>query len=314
MNVTVVGAGLMGAGIAQVFLAAGHDVVLQDKNIEALRGAEKRIREIYTWLAIAPDLSRLELSDDLNRSAASSELVVEAVIEDLQIKQEVFRHVSEVVRSDTILATNTSSIPVGQIAAVLPNPEQLVGTHFWNPPWAVDLVEVIQGERTSPDVVKQTMQLLSDLCMQPVHVKRDIPGCIGNRLQHAMKREAIALVESGVCDAEDLDTVVKSGFGMRLAALGPLEQSDLVGLDLTLRIHEALIPDLDVTPKPSQLLQKRVRDGDLGMRTGKGFREWTSASAALVRQTLDESLAANGRARVARMRERGTLASGNSDE
>ena len=142
------------------------------------------------------------------------------------------------------------------------------------------------------------MALLSSVGMSPVHVKRDIPGFIGNRLQHALKREAIALVADGVCDAETVDKVVKEGFGARLAVLGPLEQSDLVGLNLTLDIHRVLIKHLDHTPGPNPYLEAKVAAGELGMSTGRGFRTWTPAQAAEVRQRLNQYLVAAARARV----------------
>lgn len=301
MNVTIVGAGLMGTGIAQVFLVAGHDVVLHDFCDDALSEARAGIEDIYSQLQLVPDFSRLALDEDLAHAVEAADVVIEAVVENLEVKRDIFDRMSKSAGPDTILASNTSAIPIGKIAAGLNNPGRIVGTHFWNPPWAVDLVEVVQGKETLPEIVQRMMQLLSDACMQPVHVRRDVPGCIGNRLQHALKREAIALVENGICDAETIDTVVKSGFGRRLAALGPLEQSDLVGLDLTLRIHETLISDLDTTPGPAALLKQRVAEGKVGMAAGKGFRDWTPDTAAQVKRRLSESLAANGRARIAKL-------------
>ena len=135
----------------------------------------------------------------------------------------------------------------------------MVGTHFWNPPHLVPLVEVIQNDATSDDTVRKTIDLLRAAGREPVHVRKDIPGFVGNRLQHALKREAIALVAAGVCDADTIDTVVKSGFGARMAVLGPMEQSDLVGLDLTLDIQNVLVADLDNSTEPTQFLQGQGR-------------------------------------------------------
>jgi 3-hydroxybutyryl-CoA dehydrogenase len=133
-----------------------------------------------------------------------------------------------------------------------------------------------------------------------VHVKRDVPGFIGNRLQHALKREAIALVAAGVCDAETLDLVVREGFGARLAVLGPLEQSDMIGLGLTLDIHRVLMPHLDRTPVPHPLLEAKVAAGETGMAAGKGFRAWTPAQAEAVRERFRRFVAAQGKAAVRR--------------
>jgi 3-hydroxybutyryl-CoA dehydrogenase len=172
----------------------------------------------------------------------------------------------------------------------------VVGTHFWNPPHLVPLVEVIQTEWTSDATIRATMGLLAAAGRTPVHVRRDIPGFIGNRLQHALKREAIALVAAGVCDAETIDTVVKSGFGARMAVLGPMEQSDLVGLDLTLDIQNVLIGDLDRSAEPTAFLKNKVAAGKLGMRTGEGFRKWTKEEADAVRERLRRYLAEQAKA------------------
>jgi len=143
---------------------------------------------------------------------------------------------------------------------------------------------VIQNEKTSDAVVARTIELLTGAGKTPVHVRRDIPGFVGNRLQHALKREAIALIAAGVCDAETLDTVVKAGFGARMAVLGPMEQSDLVGLDLSLDISEVLVAHLDRTAEPHPFLRAKVAAGKLGMKTGEGFRKWTPAQAEEVRE------------------------------
>ena len=159
------------------------------------------------------------------------------------------------------------------------------------------LVEVIQNEKTSDDVVRGTMELLRHAGKTPVHVRRDVPGFVGNRLQHAMKREAIALVAAGVCDAETVDIVVREGFGARTAVLGPMEQSDLVGLDLNLDIAEVLYADLDRTPGPHPFLRDKVKAGKLGMKTGEGLRKWTPQQADAVRTRLSRFLADQAKVR-----------------
>jgi 3-hydroxybutyryl-CoA dehydrogenase len=172
----------------------------------------------------------------------------------------------------------------------------VVGTHFWNPPHLVPLVEVTQNAFTSDQTVRRTMQLLRDAGRNPVHVKKDIPGFVGNRLQHALKREAIALIAAGVCDAETIDEVVKTGFGARMAVLGPMEQTDLVGVDLTLDIQNVLLADLDRSTEPTTLIKELVASGKVGMRAGEGFRQWTPQSAEGVRERLRNFLAAQARA------------------
>jgi 3-hydroxybutyryl-CoA dehydrogenase len=236
-------------------------------------------------------LGRVSAHDQLAPAVRNASLVIEAAPEKLPLKQKIFADLEANVATDTILASNSSAIQSTEIGRHLKNRERVVGAHFWNPPHLVPLVEVIQTEMTSDIVVARTMELLRGAGMKPVHVRKDIPGFIGNRLQHALKREAIALVADGVCDAETIDDVVKSGFGARMAVLGPLEQSDLVGLDLTLNIHDVLIEHLDRTPGPHQFLRDKVAQGKLGMKAGEGFRRWTPQQANEVRARLQHFLA-----------------------
>jgi 3-hydroxybutyryl-CoA dehydrogenase len=207
------------------------------------------------------------------------------------LKRELFAHLSRIA-PDAILASNTSVISIGEIAHEAVRPERVVGTHFWNPPHLIPLVEVTQAETTSFATVERTIALLAAVGKKPVHVKRDVPGFIGNRLQHALWREAIALVESGVCEAEVVDEVVKNSFGLRLSVLGPIENADLIGLDLTLAIHSYLVPHLSSRPGPSPLLRELVARGDLGMKTGQGFRRWTAAESQSVHERLFQHMVA----------------------
>jgi 3-hydroxybutyryl-CoA dehydrogenase len=223
--------------------------------------------------------------------------VFEAAPEKLPLKQQLFAEIESLVAPETILASNSSAIPSTEIGRHLKHRERVLGTHFWNPPHLVPLVEVTQNEKTSAEVVRRTIDLLRDAGKVPVHVRRDVPGFVGNRLQHAMKREAIALVASGVCDAETIDTVVREGFGARTAVLGPLEQTDLVGVDLTLDIADVLYKDLDATPGPHPFLREKVKAGKLGMKTGEGMRKWTPEQAEAVRSRLSRFLAEQARAR-----------------
>jgi 3-hydroxybutyryl-CoA dehydrogenase len=223
--------------------------------------------------------------------------VFEAAPEKLPLKQQIFAELESLVAPDTILASNSSAIPSTEIGRHLAHRDRVVGAHFWNPPHLVPLVEVIQNEKTSDQVMQRTMALLHDAGKTPVHVRRDVPGFVGNRLQHAMKREAIALVAAGVCDAETIDTVVKAGFGARTAVLGPMEQTDLVGVDLTFDIATVLYQHLDCTPGPHPLLRDKIVAGKLGMKTGEGLRRWTPDQADAVRSRLSRYLAEQAKAR-----------------
>lgn len=291
VRIGVVGAGLMGTAIAQVLAAADHEVDLFDPSEDARHRAAVRIREIFERLGQPTAGARhVTLHKELKPAVTEAAYVFEAGPEKLPVKQEIFARLSQFAPSDAILASNTSAIPIREIGAHVTDRGRVVGAHFWNPPYAIKLVEVVQSDATTAEAVAATIQLLDEAKMKPVHVRVDTPGFVGNRLQHALKREAIALVAAGVCDAETVDTVVKHGFGRRLATLGPLEQSDLVGLDLTLDIHRTLMPALDNTPEPHPYLVERVEHGDLGMKTGHGFRHWTTDEAQTVRERFEREL------------------------
>jgi 3-hydroxybutyryl-CoA dehydrogenase len=290
----VVGAGVMGAGIAQVLAAAGWRVGLHDPDPAALGSAADRIAAGLALLDTpsAAVLSLIDMEASLPAAVHAARLVIEAGPERLEIKQQIFESLEALVSPQTVLASNTSAIPIHQIAARVARRERVLGTHFWNPPHLVRLVEVVQSVDTDPACVAWTIAALDAAGMKPVHVRADIPGFVGNRLQHALKREAIALVAAGVCDAETVDTVVKHGFGARLPYIGPLEQSDLSGLALTLAIHEVLMPSLDVTAQAHPLLVEKVRAGELGAEVGRGFRSWQPGEAAALRAGVDRALVA----------------------
>jgi 3-hydroxybutyryl-CoA dehydrogenase len=290
-RIAVVGAGLMGHGIAQVFALAGHDVTIYDSTAASLDTVKMRI------LANLKDLGddqkaveRVMPVSDLAQAVRDAEYVVEAVLEDLPLKQKLFAEIESYVRSDTILASNTSVIPITRIMEGLKQRERALGTHWWNPPYLVPLVEVIETQWTSRSAIDFTMKLHAAAGKKPAHVKKDVPGFIGNRLQHALWREAVALVEHGICDAETVDTVIKSAFGRRLAVLGPLENADMVGTDLTLAIHRTVLPDIDSRPRPSPYLEKLVKDQKLGFKSGEGFRKWSPEQQAALRSKVLQHL------------------------
>lgn len=296
--IAVVGAGRMGCGIAQVFLDSGFEVHLYDPIPGALERARKTVGEMHEMLdGETASLQRLGLFSDLSAAVGVADVVIEAVPENLGLKQDLFAQLELHCKPNALLATNTSAIPIASIGEHLKTANRFLGMHFWNPPHLVPLVEVVQGTKTDPSQVAMAMELLIAVGMEPVHVFRDIPGFIGNRLQHALKREAIALVADGVCDSETVDRVVKLGFGSRLSVMGPLEQSDLVGLGLTLAIHEVLMPVIDRTPEAHPYLRSRVVAGETGMSVGKGFRSWTKAEADQAKKRLDSHLLSEAKVR-----------------
>lgn len=291
-KIAVVGAGLMGHGIAQVFAAGGHEVAVHDPDEEVLARVPDHVRMNFEALGLEPGPAEtIRLEARLDDAVRDADFVFEAAPENLELKQKIFEDLGTLVGEDTILASNTSVMSIGEIGRDSRDPERIVGTHWWNPPYLVPLVEVVQAEKTREDAVERTMDLLARVGKAPVHVKRDVPGFVGNRLQHALWREAFALIDAGVCDAETVDLVVKNSFGTRLAVLGPVENADLVGLDLTISIHDYLLPHLNASPEPAPGLRERAGRGDLGMKTGRGFREWTPEEADVVRKRLVRYLA-----------------------
>jgi 3-hydroxybutyryl-CoA dehydrogenase len=290
-RIAVIGAGLMGHGIAQVFALAGHDVAIYDGDKASLDTAKARILANLRDLGDdAAAVERVRPLADLGDAVRDADYVVEAVREDLAVKQKLFAAIEGHVRPDTVLASNTSVIPITKIMAGLRDRTRALGTHWWNPPFLVPLVEVIATQWTSPQAVEWTIALHKAAGKMPVHVKKDVPGFVGNRLQHALWREAIALVEHGICDAETVDTVIKASFGRRLAVLGPLENADLVGTDLTLAIHNTVLPDIERRPGPSPYLAALVANGKLGFKSGEGFRKWSADAQAALRAKVLQHL------------------------
>jgi len=282
-HIAVIGAGLMGHGIAQIFALHGHPVSLLDVNDELLAKAIGNVRANLTLLAnngigtkeeIEDSVSRIATTRDLEKAVSGAYFVVEAVAEQLELKQKLFREMDELSSQDAILATNTSVISITEIAAKARGKKRIVGTHFWNPPYLIPLVEVVPGDQTSPQTVDRTYDLLKAVGKKAVKVKKDVPGFVGNRLQHALWREAVAIVDQGIADAATVDEVIRNSFGLRLPVLAPLETADMVGLDLTLQIHNYILRYIDRSTEPAPILKQKVEKGELGFKTGRGFQEW----------------------------------------
>lgn len=293
--IAVIGAGLMGHGIALTMARAGHPVRVTDPVAAARAALPGRVRESMRLMgesdaAIAAVLERIEVHDALPTAVRGAWAVFEAAPEKLPLKQAIFAEIEAHAPPECLLASNTSVMPITGIMGGLARRGRALGTHWWNPPHMIPLVEVIRTEWTEPAALDAMTAALAAAGKTPVRVEKDVPGFIGNRLQHALWREAISLVERGICDAEAVDTVVKSCFGRRLSVLGPLENADLVGTDLTLDIHSTVLADLEDRQGPSPYLEKLVAEGRLGMKTGEGFRRWTPEEADKVRQRVSTHL------------------------
>lgn len=286
-RIAVIGAGLMGHGIAQVFAVAGHDVRVFDAQQSALDNLRSRIEANLVKLELLTGAeTRVSGHLTIEETVADADVVIEAAPEKLDLKRTIFADLVRHAPQSAVLASNTSVIPITDIAAGLETGERILGTHWWNPPFLVPLVEVVGTANTSSDTIQRTIALLEAVGKTAVHVKKDVAGFVGNRLQHALWREAIAIVAEGIADARTVDTVVKASFGRRLAVLGPIENADLVGTDLTLDIHNVALRHLNRDPAPSPYLGELVASGKLGMKSGEGFRTWTEEEASALRNQV----------------------------
>jgi 3-hydroxybutyryl-CoA dehydrogenase len=297
-NITILGAGLMGTGLAQVF-AADTDAHVTVRSRTLRENPDSGVRANTDLLvekgALTRDeaegiLSRIRFTDDLAAALEDADLVVENVPEDLRIKQDLFRDIEPLVREDTILATDTSVMRITEIASKSENRDRIVGTHFWNPPYLIPLVEVVKGEETSQEVLTKTYEYLKKLGKKPVLCRKDVPGFIANRLQHALWREALSIVEQGIADPATVDEALRYGPGLRWPVLGVLENADMIGLDLALAAQTYIVKHLEDAHEPSALLREHVKQGELGFKTGKGYQEWTPEQIAESNTRLREHL------------------------
>ncbi len=294
-RVAVIGAGLMGHGIALTMARAGHAVRVTDPVAAALADLPDRVRASMAAMGCLDAeadaaIARISTADTVPDCVHDADVLFEAAPEKLTLKQSIFAEIEANAPEACILASNTSVIQITKIMKDLKTKHRALGTHWWNPPHMIPLVEVVKTEWTDGSVAQAMFDLLADAGKTPVMVEKDVPGFIGNRLQHALWREAISLVENGICDAKSVDTVIKASFGRRLAVLGPLENADLVGTDLTLDIHENVLFDLESRQGPSPYLQSLIDNGRLGMKSGEGFQSWTKEEAQSVRDRVARHL------------------------
>lgn len=280
-KVMVIGAGQMGAGIAQVFAQSGFDVLLNDMKPEALEEGMQRIekllarnvtKERMTEAEKQATLDRLKASNDLN-DARDRDFVIEAVVENMDVKTSVFQELDKITPDHAILATNTSSLPITEMAGVTNRPSQVIGMHFMNPVPVMKLVEVIRGIQTSDETYEAVEDAAKELNKAPVEVN-DYPGFAANRILMPMINEAVFALHEGVASKEDIDTVMKLGMNH---PMGPLTLADFIGLDTCLYIMEVLYEGFsDSKYRPCPLLRKYVKAGWLGKKSGKGFYTYDS--------------------------------------
>ena len=297
-NILICGSGMMGKGIAQIFSGC-EDINITMYDIyeadiyPAIESNLNQLKDkgILTDKEVQGRLSRIKFTTDINSEEIKiADLVVECVFENMEIKQNLFLQLEGICRVETIFATNTSVMSPTEIAAKINHKERLVGTHFWNPAFLIPLVEVVKSNYTSDEVAETTMNILLKAGKKPVLCKKDVPGFIANRMQHALWREAISIVENGIADAKTVDDAVKYSFGLRLPQLGPIENADMVGTDLTLNIHNYIFNDLESSKEPSSLLRGLNEAGKLGFKSGEGFQPWTPEEIDKSKRDLNEYL------------------------
>ena len=303
-RVAIVGTGQMGPGIAVSTTLAGYPPTLIGRAAaSAARGRasyDKALAFLVENGAATPGeataaAGHLTTTTDI-AAAATADLVIESIVEHLPTKQQFFRELDDLCPSRTILASNTSGLRISDIAALMQRPERAVTTHFWNPGHLMPLVEVIQGERTAEETVQAVYRFLLRCGKRPVIGRKDMPGQICNRLQQALVREAIYMVQEGIASPEDVETALKAGAGLRWPVYGPLEHADVVGAKLSFAVQAAVLPSLCNATEPAQLLKDMLAAGNEGIRTGKGFHDWTVRRADDLIRTRDLWL-------VARMKE-----------
>ncbi len=297
-TVAVIGTGQMGPAIAQTCAAAGYPTLLIGRSEAGLQRARDKIQANLEAMlpyglikpeGMAPLFSNLTFKVGLAH-LATADLVIECVTEDMALKQPFFAELESYCRADTILVSITSGMRATDIAKHMQRPERMIVGHYWNPPHLLQLVEVAPGEKTAPHVSARLMAFLKTTGHAPVLCRKEAWGFIANRLQHALWREALAVVEQGIATAEEVDEALKTSFGARTPVLGIFEHLDLVGVPTVHAVHSYLLADLDTQTKPNRLLQDKLDSGNWGASTGQGFYDWTQKSAADVLKARDTLL------------------------
>ena len=299
-NIGILGAGVMGCGIALTFALKGFDVkmlyVYDDKERGGqVEGMIENLRVLCDNGLIAESeieatVRRVSFTEDIKELADFADIIFECIVEKLEVKQEYFAKLDKLCPPSTILATNTSAISVTEIAEKSVHKERIIGTHFWKPAYLIPLVEVIKTKYVCECVVNETYELLEDAEKMPVIVQKDVPGFLANRMQHALFREALSIVDNGIATPEDVDKAIKYGFGMRLGVMAPIEVMDSGGLDLTYNIHNYLFPHIENSTEPSKILADKLKEGKLGFKTGEGIMKWSSDEIENSQKNLIEGL------------------------
>jgi 3-hydroxybutyryl-CoA dehydrogenase len=237
-----------------------------------------------------PVLVNIHCSTQLEEAVWSADIVFEAVLENLELKQQLFQRLDDLCPEHTILASNTSTILPSKLASVTQRPDRVLVTHYYNPPYLLPLVEVVRGKETSDETVDAIVALLNHIGKKPAVIWKEVPGFIGNRLQVALAREALSIVQNGIASPQDVDTVIRHSFGRRLAVAGLFEVFDIAGWDTCLAIGSYLMPEIDSSLDTISLMKEKVEAGELGVKAEKGFYEWTPESVESLKNRIAQAL------------------------
>ena len=293
-TIGICGVGQMGAAAAVSFKRAGYRVLAWDRDPVQLAALPASAAKLETWLdERQPESAKggaIEPENDSGILDRKSDVILECIAEEMTQKAALFRRFPGCKERGCLFITSTSGLSITELGRQGKCGNLLAGAHFWNPPHLMPLVEVIRGEDTPDHVVDGVVQLVRSIGKMPVRVNKDVPGFIGNRMLHALWREAISLVESGIASPEDVDLVARLTFGLRMPVMGPLENMDLVGLDLIERIHSYLLEDIADNHGPSEYLVDSVKRGDLGQKSGRGFYDWSARSASSLVERRDRQI------------------------
>lgn len=293
-GVVIIGGGIMGGDIATVYAANGWRVHVMSPSQKTRDALPKRVETGLGKLGAEPirseNVKAYARLDDIDWSGVS--MVIEAATEDLPLKQRLFAEIEAFAGADVPLGSNTSHFPIGEIGKGLKHRGRVLGVHFFMPAHLVPLVEIVSSDATDPKIAESVFELMKELGKAPIWVKKDVPGFVGNRLQHAMMREALYLIEEGICSAEAVDIAVRYGFGFRFIACGPVLQKEMSGWDTNYLVGSALYPHLYNNDQPPAMLKAMVEKGHLGMKTKHGFWEWTEEKIAKEKARIEKALQA----------------------
>jgi 3-hydroxybutyryl-CoA dehydrogenase len=301
-KICILGTGSIGPTVAVQFIKANYKTTVWSRSQEGTDKGKRDIEQYMTDLLnyeviseadVQRALSNVEYTNNLEKAVEAADFISESIIENLEVKQDLFARLESICGNRPVFASNTSAIMPTLLNQKMKDKTNLLVAHFWNPAYLATLVEVCGSDYTSMESIELTMKLLKDIGNEPVHMKKEIPGFICNRIMHAMNREALSLIQKGVLTAEEVDKAIRSSFGPRFANLGLMEFNDFVGLDLVRSVEVNLHPDLDNTPGPMPILDEKIQKNERGYKSGTGFYDWTGKDVSDIRKRRDKVFISN---------------------